>query len=271
MALIPSTTKKGMGFKKDDPDPRDRDFDKLGLMSSGMPSLFTLRRHTPDALNQGATSSCVAHAFACALFILETIAGTNPQLASRLFLYWFSRFQHKGQFLDSGTYLRSMAEALRRFGVPDEEFWRFGQFTTTINKRPSVEAMGKGHARHGGKYVRIFDQGDARTLAIKAAIVNRLPVCFGTALAKSYFANEGPMVVEYPDFSVDKSVGNHAQCIIGFDDTLVQGQTAFELQNSWGGKWRAGGRVFVTQEYIESQRSSDFQIVYGWKALQVAA
>jgi hypothetical protein len=271
MALIPSTTKKGLGFKKDEPDPRDWDIDKLGLMSSGMPRRFSLREFCPDVMNQGATSSCVAHAFACALFILETIAGTNPQLASRLYLYWFSRFLHGSQLLDSGTYLRKMAEALRKYGVPDEEFWKFGQFTTTINKRPSIEAMGKGHARHNGKYVRIFDQGDARTLAIKSAICNKLPVCFGTSLAKSYQSNDGAAIVHLPDFSTDKFIGNHAQCIIGFDDTMVRGQTVFELQNSWGGKWRNAGRAYVTEEYVESRRSSDFQIVYGWKRLQASA
>jgi hypothetical protein len=216
----------------------------------------------------------VAHAFACALFVLEKHLGIDAKIASRRFLYWFSRFLHKAQGKDAGTYLRCMADALRKFGACDEELWAWAQFTLQINKRPSVEAMGKAHARFDGKYVRIKETPGTglRTLSIKAALEAHLPVCFGTAVAKSYMVNDGPLIVDLPKFdATDPFAGNHAQCIIGYDETMVRGQTVFELQNSWSGKWRNAGRVYVTEEYVESRRSSDFQIVYGWKKLQEAA
>lgn len=272
MALIPSNTKKGLGFHKDAPSNKDWDFDKLSLGSSDLKKIVSLSTYAPDALNQGSTSSCVAHAFVCALFILEKHLTGAASLSSRRYLYWFSRFLHKANHLDAGTYLRSMADALRKFGVPDEAFWTWAQFTLSINKRPSVDAMGKGHARFDGKYVRIKDVGEFRTLAIKAALNAHLPVCFGTAVSKSYLENDGPDIVHLPKFdSADPSVGNHAQCIIGYNDELVPGRTLFEVQNSWSEKWRKAGRVYMTDEYIEDEVSSDFQIVYGWKALKEAA
>jgi hypothetical protein len=271
MAFFPSNTRKGLGFKRDLPNKKDWDFDKLSVASSGLGKVITLRDHAPDVMNQGSTSSCVAQSFACALYILEHAAGLTPDLVSRLYLYWFSRFLHGSQKHDAGTFLRMMAEALRKYGVCDEEFWKFAQFSLSINKRPSVEAMGKGHSRHNGKYVRIFDVGNGRTLALKAALQAGYPICFGTTLADGYQENEGSEIVQLPDFSIEEILGNHGQCIIGYDDAILPGRTLFEIQNSWGDKWRKAGRVYMTDEYIEDEVSSDFQIVYGWKALQEAA
>src|SRR5574342_320830 len=156
MALIPFELfpdRKPLGLRGPDPleaYARDWDFDKLALPSpQGLVSV-SLIEHMPPVFDQSASSTCAAQAFAAAIYAREHFAmmkahyaeSVVPRVPSRLYLYWFSRFLDGNQLFDGGTYLHSVSEALRRYGVPDETAWPFGSFTLTINKRPSVAAMG---------------------------------------------------------------------------------------------------------------------------------
>jgi len=219
-------------------------------------------------LNQGATSSCVAHAFVAGIHIAETRAGLPYVPCSRLFAYYNARREMKEQrfVLDNGTYLRTCAAALAHFGVPDEGHWPFSEFTLIVNKRPSFDAMRWAHPRAGGNYVKIYPPGDMRLDAIKSALHAGHPVAFGTLVTQSFLSNKGPARIKELDTSA--LAGGHAMLIIGWE--VVEGETWFRVLNSWGPKWRDGGLCWFHQDLIAAASADDFHVIYGWNRIAQA-
>jgi C1A family cysteine protease len=256
--------RNGLGWIPNPSDPRDWDIDKLGLVSSEVSETKSLRSNVSQVLNQGGTSSCVAHSFAGAIDILETEAGLSYIPASRLFMYYNSRKFHSTKLADKGTYIRCCAKGLNKFGVPDEVHWKFN--VLKINRRPGWKPQLEAHPRTGGSYYAIFDKGDERITAVKAAIDAGHPVVFGTKLNKAFMPRNGPHIIDKPDKD-DDFVGRHAMTIVGYTTTELHG-LIFEVLNSWGSRWREGGFCWLTDDYIRWTRTADLTIICGWERLQ---
>ena len=262
---------RGLGHIPDAPDKRDWDIDKMGL---GNPSgeIATLRHFCPPIYNQGGTSSCVAQSVAGAIEILEyryalergePVADRRP---SRSFLYHGSRAYHThGRVSDTGTYLRTCVKVAGRTGVPDEALCPFSTSPLKINKQPPSVAYFRGHARRGGEYFRIYDEGEGRIHAIKAALDEGYPVCFGTTVTRDFQRSDGAALVQKPAKS-DRVAGGHAMVIVGYERTA--GGLTFQVRNSWGEGWRDKGYCSMTEEYIRWDQSRDFQIIRGWERLR---
>lgn len=255
-----------LGWIPDLRDPRDVNVDVMGLASSSLPSEVTLRDHALAVLDQGSTQSCVAQAFAQAVLIHERTRGLVSVLPSRRFIYYNSRRLSSGTFVtfDNGTYLRTAAQALSRLGAPDERVFPFRTGWLDINRRPSFDAYLLGYGRRGGVYRRIFEEGYARTLAIKAALAAGYPVAFGTPISKAFTGNFGPPVVDPP--TECEIIGGHAMLFVGYQDTA--GGTLFEVINSWGAEWRNRGFFRMTEEWVSWSRLTDLWVVGGWHAVQ---
>lgn len=273
MPFLPSR-KHGLGAKIDGPDVRGTpSFALLRLPVASDLTEFSLEEHVPTVdgwrvvLDQGATSSCVAHAFVAGIHIREKIAGLPFMNASRLYAYYHSRREEGSgpMVFDQGTYLRTCAIGLAKFGVPDEVYWPFSTFSPVVNKRPTYASMSEAHPRMGGKYARIYEMLAGRSDAIKSALVAGCPVAFGTAVAHSFMDNGGPLNVDKPG-AFDKIAGNHAMLIVGWK--TVQGKTWWRVQNSWGRNWRDEGFVWLSDSYIVWEQTQDLHIIYGWKRLQ---
>ena len=272
MPLFPSR-RKGLGALIEGPrETRAPGIEKLRLGKS-MHSSATLEHFIPTVdgrrliLDQGATSSCVAHAFIAAIHIAEVRARLPFAPCSRLFAYYNARRLMDPQVLpivdDSGTYPRTCAEGLAKFGVPDEEYWPFSTFTFKVNRRPNYTAMTMANPRTGGSYVKIYERGDQRLSAIESAIVAGHPVVFGTTVRESFLDMHGPDFVQIQEGDI---AGGHAMAIVGFEPFL--GRMRYRVLNSWGPKWRDGGLVWLDQSLIASDEADDFHVLYGWKRLQ---
>lgn len=273
MPILPSS-KRGLGAKIDGHGNLDApSFSIMRLPGAGDLKDFSLESMVPIidgwkvVLDQGATSSCVAHAFIAGIHIREKSAGLSFMNASRLYAYYHARREETGSpvVLDQGTFLRTCAIGLAKFGIPDENYWPFSQFTLTVNKRPSYAAMSEAHPRAGGKYVRIYELLAGRSAAIKAALIAGYPVAFGTAVAQSFLDNGGPLSVQKPN-AYDKIAGNHAMLIIGWK--TVDNMVWWRVQNSWGRNWRDEGFAWLADSYINWEQTQDLHIIYGWKRLQ---
>ncbi|NQY04266.1 MAG: C1 family peptidase [Halieaceae bacterium] len=260
---------RGTGYRPDDPDPRDWDEAKLGLSVSASPPSSISLGQVP-IYNQGRTSSCVAQAIAGGIEILERKAPEYHDKAStpsRLFIYFNSRRSHSGgpALFDNGTYLRTAAKAMERLGVPDESMWKFSQNPMRVNRRPSFAASMRGKARSDGNYYRILPGGDQRIKAIKAALLEGLPVAFGTLVTPDFLKSKGSHTIDKPSDTA-QFAGGHAMLIVGYD--VTDEGLVFEVRNSWGTGWRDDGYGWLTEDYIRWASSRDFQIIKGWKRLQ---
>lgn len=219
-----------LGYIKDRHDPRDKHVALLGLPAT-IPVAASLRDHVVEVLDQGNTSSCVAHSWAQALRIADMVAGVkDPPLPSREYLYWNARAYDGGPIADQGTQLRSCAQGIIKFGRPPESAWPFRE--SYINERPPWEAYREGYdARGVAGYRRVT------TLAeIRQAIAAGHAVVGGTDVGESIFqAGDGGI---YAPPSGEEVIGGHALTVVGYD------ANSFDLVNSWGPGWGKQGGFF---------------------------
>lgn len=227
--------KRGLGWVPDRRDERDHRLSRLGL-SATIPKQFSLRGDVVEVLDQGQTSSCVAHAFAQALRISAKVAGElSPQLPSREFLYFNARAFDGQPITDDGTQLRSCARGLVKFGLPPEAVWPFR--ASYINERPPWEAYREAYDYKGpDAYLRVVGLDE-----IRQALAASKPVVGGTSVGNSIFDYTGGIYDPSPD---EPSVGGHALCIVGYD------AESFTIVNSWGISYGEAGFLRVSPAFM---------------------
>jgi hypothetical protein len=255
----------GTGWIPNPKDKRDFGIDRLGLSSQGLPSSHSMWGLVSSVRNQGGSSSCVGQAIANAVSIREVIVypkrypNRKAEPASALFPYWNSRYLHGSQKVDSGTYIRLAMKAMVRIGIPDEAYWKFS--TLRVNKQPSIDAYMRAHGRRDGTYITIQDIGTARADAVKAAIAANYPVVFGARIDKAFLNDAGPSIIDVPT----NTIAGHAMVLIGYYYNEEYG-IVYEILNSWGSRWRVGGRAWITEKYLRHLLSiGDLTICYGWR------
>ncbi|MBN2196388.1 MAG: C1 family peptidase [Polyangiaceae bacterium] len=206
---------------------------RLGL-GAAAPVSASLRGHVDAVLDQGPTQSCVAHAWAQALTIGDRIDGQSlPTLASVLFLYFNSRAWHDEEEIDAGTYLRTCAQGLVRFGRAPDRLWPFD--VARVNTRPSWKAYRAAFDLRGPRgYYRIAN-GDLAS--VRRALAAGKPVVFGMAVEAAFVDDRGPLVI---GDAQGPAIGGHAMCVVGYNGDN------FEIVNSWGTGWRNGGFAWLT-------------------------
>lgn len=279
MAIIPTRAKR-FGLRFETSAAKTFGLERMRLELYGIPPTFLEHELAMPQVggkrfqfDQQSTSTCVSNAFCAGIVLAEARAGLPFDEPSRLFPYWNSRREHNQQWYDGGTYLRTCGIALRKFGTPSERFWKWGQFSGRVNRRPNWTADRKAYPRRDGKYVRIYETGGERTKAIQQAILNGHDVAFGTRLGVSFLDSNGPALIDKPS-STEKIAGNHAMLIIGWQHFEVQlgggryeRRLYFRVLNSWGPRWRDGGLCWMSAKYLEWTYTQDLHIIYGWKRL----
>lgn len=220
-----------LGYRPDKPDARDHHISRLGL-SAAIPSASSLHDHVVEVLDQGDTSSCVAHAWAQALRISDMVAGVKgPALPSREFLYFNARAYDGGPIEDQGTELRSCALGVMKFGRPPESAWPF--VPSYINARPSWEAYREAYDFKGpAGYYRVTTLDE-----LKQAIAAGKPVVGGASVGNSIFDYTSGI---YDPSPTEPSIGGHALCFVGY----APGD--FEIVGSWGDGYGESGFMRVS-------------------------
>ena len=225
----------GLGYKRDKPDARDKHFASLGF-GVDVPEEASLKDRVLEVLNQGNTSSCVAHAWTQALRITDMVEGVNaPPLDSRLFHYFGARKFDGGPIEDGGTQLRSAAQSIVKFGRPSESAWPFDE--AQVNNQPPWEAFREGFDRKGpAGYYRVSTVDE-----IRQAIAAGKPVVGGTEVGESIFSYTSGT---YDPDPAEAKVGGHALCFCGYfanGDLLIVG--------SWGPAYGESGFMRVSARW----------------------
>lgn len=223
-----------LGYIQDSPDARDQHVAKLGL-SAAIPAAASLRDHVVEVLDQGDTSSCVAHSWAQALRISDMVAGVkDPPLPSREFLYYNARAFDGGPIEDQGTQLRSCARGVVKFGRPPESAWPFvGSY---INERPTWDAYRQGYDFKGpAGYYRVLTVGE-----IKQALAANKPVVGGASVGQSIMDYTGGIYDPSPS---EPSIGGHALTFVGYAPGYL------EIVGSWGAGYGEAGFMRVSEAW----------------------
>ena len=82
-----------------------------------------------------------------------------------------------------------------------------------------------------------------KILFVKKALSENRPVCMSFNVYDSFWHNSSDVWSGKTSSPSDTLVGGHSICIIGYDDTKYGG--SFEIVNSWGMSWGAGGYCWI--------------------------
>jgi C1A family cysteine protease len=235
----------------------DRVANKLRAMAPSSLDLgeIDLRPWSSPRHNQRSLGSCVAQATIKALEIKRNVKyGTDKHVdLSVLMLYYLARelMSPPETHLDEGTYISHAMDALRRFGVCEEQKWPYD-----INKyatAPPWKAMRRGYVNRIDSFYRITSHGMARVEDVLLHLHAKNPVVFGTAITTDFRDTTADDIVG-PVNGVIK--GGHAMVIVGYLPNH-KGQPVFVVENSWG-DFADGGFFYVSPEYVADPWAFDF-------------
>jgi C1A family cysteine protease len=232
-----------------------------------LPAAVCLKNLITSILDQGGLGSCTANAVAQALRAALVHAGVlDPELASRLFLYYFARAAGGDSTQsDTGAYIRANFDILRRLGVAREAVWTYDDTTVDsltgpakFKRMPPNEAIRDAYEQKVSVgYYRIDSEGEQRLTDIMTALAGGHLVVFGTTVTEK-FGSPGTVALTRPT-SDEKVLGGHALTIPGY--RWVAGRRVFLIVNSWGPDYNGTGYCEMDESYITWSASRDFWIV----------
>lgn len=240
--------KRGLGYKPDPHDARDKKFGAVRRLIT-VPHSLTLESYSPGTVDQLKESSCVTNAAAQGLRLIDRIAGGNMPLPSRNWIYYFARARDGGQRVDDGTQIRNAMWVLTKMAFPSEMYWEYDQ--SKVNVEPDFESDEIAADNKGlNSYQRIDTYGNARVQDVKLAIASGHPVEFGTDVSEAFCQNS-PTGTVMPPGPRDVIAGGHAMLIVGYDGDR------FRILNSWGPSYGDKGLFWMSAEYLTDPRTSD--------------
>jgi len=250
---------RGTGWKKDPPkvagQTPDRDA-RLKVRAEPIPARASNRHLVLGVLDQFGLGSCVANAVMQAVRASQVRGGAvNPPLGSRLWTYYLARAATNEQNEDNGTFIRLAFQAITKLGFPPESAWPYLDDGDAFKQAPPPGVVRQAYdQRAPTEYHRIYETGDARIVAVKRALAQGFLVCFGTLVSNRFCGDDlgrGPVL---PPIG-DPIAGGHAMCIVGYDPL------SFDVVNSWGTGWGAGGFWSMDPTYLEWDETQDLWIV----------
>lgn len=203
-------------------DPRDY---RYAVNPAGLPDSVSLKEYAGAIDNQLSANACTAHALTSAMELLCKRGGLDVEL-SRLFVYYNAR---PDPTQDTGSNIRESIKTLCKIGVPLETFWPYD--INKVNVKPSDIAYACAAEYRIERYSCTGTKLDADNDQRKAAIAQGFPVVIAMRMDSYGY------------------VGDHAMCIVGYD------QTGFVIENSWGEQWGEGG--YFTLPYADATRLVD--------------
>lgn len=210
-----------------------------------------LRVYSGNRHQQLNTSSCVGNAVIKALEINEKIKkGTYTDL-SRLAVYFLARELMGPQHVqkDAGCYISAAMDALRRFGVCEENMWPFDPLK--VNLPPFWSAMRKAYKHKITDFYKIEARKSDRVDQVIKALAGNKPVVFGTNIGNKWSSYNGKDALGIPK----ETTGAHATVLLGWNGNFFIGE------NSWGRNWGNNGFYTMTPEYVAWDSSRDFWVM----------
>jgi len=213
-----------------------------------MPVRYSLKKYAPSVGDQGPHGTCTAWASAyAARTIAEAVANgwtdktkINGEAYSAVFLYSLIHDpSEKG--CCCGSSIGDALLIMDSVGVA-----KMGDIASD-NRCPvpvSYKLLSKARERRLDKSLITFAGfSDASSERVKKAVSQNRPVIIGMRDYRESFMKEKGIKGGIWNGDTSGSHGNHAMCVVGYDDDLAGG--AFEIMNSWGDDWANGGFVWV--------------------------
>lgn len=230
------------------PDIRDHQFAPKLSWWKPLPDKIDLRGRLPAVWNQGSIGSCVAHGVAICHIAAQRVQDASAEIMpSRLALYYEARALSGWVSVDSGCYISSALKTVANKGVADEK--KYPYLVSKFKLKPPVSVAKDAMLHQAVAYERV---DNTNVKAIQAALVEGLPVVFGSTLYENSYELDANYVMPMPDLS-RKVVGGHAMAIVGYNKQ----KQLFLVRNSWGKEWGDNGHHWMPEAYITNKNLTD--------------
>jgi len=231
-----------LGCIKSPPDARDLMY-HVALAARIPPVLPRSIDYSKDMTrvrDQGNEGSCVGHA-AVAMKEYQERGATRwcQKDLSERYLYEHAKEIDGMPLPHEGTTIRAAMEVLYKRGVCPESCWRYMANARLPECR---DADRKAEPNRIASYVAL-----GGVLSMRQALVSNGPFVIGVQ-AYSPFMDPVDGDIPLPIPSIDHYEGNHAICIVGYDD----GSSRFKFKNSWGSGWGDHGYGYLGYDYMAS-------------------
>lgn len=182
-----------------------------------------------EPLDQLDLGSCVPHAVVQVIYAALVFAGLHPFIASRLALYYWSRYQHGDQHVDSGTWIGTCFDVAADLGLPEESVCPY--LPAFFADKPRADVYRDAFDRRGQigiNYHRLDSTGAALVDDMERSLTAGRLVAFGVQVSEGF----DPTDVVQPPGPRDVIAGGHAMVMVGHD----RPNQRFLVRNSWG-RW----------------------------------
>ncbi len=218
-------------------------------------------QYLPPVDNQGGQGSCVAWAVGYYYKTYQENKEHNRTTSAELqnsdnicspaFIY--NLIHVKG---DNGAYFDDAFRMLDDFGCASLSIMPYtdSDYTTW----PSTDAFKDGMykrtnapAGYAMNYLKLVNDADLDQ--VKQLLLNGRLVTFGISVYGNYDSISNYNNIYAIADKTGSNRGGHAQCIVGYDDTIVtpDGTGAFRVVNSWGTGWGDNGFYWISYEAIK--------------------
>lgn len=259
---------KGLGRKKDAPDPRDFTITSvlsgenpapggdryIGLIDIPLPTnVDVFAGLSLPVYDQGAIGSCTANAGVLyRRFLAQRFSkySSPDEDLSRLFLYYQERKLPWNNDVnsDSGAAMRDAVYVLAHIGVCPEgdDPYRPADFSSdSLNN--TERDLSAAAAFRIGAYHRVPDAVTARQV-----LASGYAVLLGFQVYPSFEEIRSDGLLPMPEQG-ETPLGGHAVVIRGYDDSRAR----FFIQNSWGAEWGNHGCFWMPYDYITRAEISE--------------
>lgn len=212
--------------------------------------------------NQGSVGSCTAFAVISLYEYNHLKFGGNIQkdgkdgkddIFSERFTYFDTRvnIEKSSALEDNGAYLRDTLKSLVKNGTCLEKTWNYltnGQ--CNFSEIPSTVAIEEAKKYQARTYSNI---PVGTTLAERKNCLETLRILLQkgnlfvggfTCYSNLYKGLSGNILL--PDKKIDKIIGGHAVCFVGYDDN----RKVFKFKNSWSSSWGDKGYGYIPYDYL---------------------
>lgn len=251
-------TPRKYGLIVQTPDPRDLKFQFSPRFSANFPSQFSLLPHLGEQLNQGSLGCC-GPTTADELIEYDQLAQGMPmESASRLFIYYMTRYLMGTIDQDSGVSNRAMLKALNQFGFCPETMWPYADDQFTFRKKPTDDCFAAALPNRITSYTGV----QVALNQMKAAIFSGFPILFGFEVFKGIESDQASDTGDVPNPSPgENAIGGHDVELFGWNDAT----RTFDFRNHWykgpGVPWGNNGSGRISFDYAVSRYVSDLWII----------
>lgn len=247
----------GMGWKRDNLDPRDFRFAASPSVVKAVSPTGDLRDGFTSAYDQLDEGSCTANGGAAYIDYMRFQMGLPPIYGSRNFLYYNERTIEGTVSSDAGAQIRSVMQALDNWGICPEAQWEYSP--NTLYQKPSPQVYVAATKDTAISYYSVPQASDQ----ILGALASGYPIIFGFMIYQDYQnLDHVKGVVPLPDPRM-QPLGGHCNVLCGWDTTRARHNDILLLsRNSWGTKWGIGGYCWIPMSYLlNPQLAADFWVM----------